>query len=194
MAEDVQAGNAHPMNLLPAQAWECPDKLASEMGPDEVMAYTQNVRKHVVEQIVGGGKFPTEAADKSLLLSALKDMDAQEINKKRLVIEQKGADNDAAFVAGVLRHIDPKTAFRAAQPGEGQIVDAASRVLPASVPDPVVLPGEGDVNPGQMDYQSFMISQGSDPAELGKNDGGKPAASTNENGAEQDNWPGMEIY
>lgn len=139
-----------------------------KMTDDEILSYTRGVRVTVVKELTASGAVPSESADKALLMTALKDLDQQAINKKRLVIEEKGADNSSLIVAHLLKEVNRKTAFKQV-PGssESAVVDVAAKVLPDFIEAPKVLPGEGEVNPAQMDYESFMLANGVDPANLG---------------------------
>lgn len=137
-----------------------------KMTDDEVLNYTRGVRVTVVKELTRNGAVPSENGDKSLLMTALKDLDAQAINKKRLVIEEKGADNSSLIVAHLLKEVNRKTAFKQVD-GNGPVIDVTTKVLPDHIEAPTILPGEGEVNPAQMDYESFMRANGVDPANLG---------------------------
>lgn len=140
----------------------------AKMTDDEVLNYTRGVRVTVVKELTRNGAVPSENGDKSLLMTALKDLDAQAINKKRLVIEEKGADNTSLIVAQLLKEVNRKTAFRQVEgDGTSPVIDVSAKVLPDHIEAPTILPGEGEVNPAQMDYESFMVANGVDPANLG---------------------------
>jgi hypothetical protein len=139
-----------------------------QMTDDEILSFTRGVRVAAVKELTRSGAVPAENGEKALLMTALKDLDSQAINKKRLVIEEKGADNSSLIVAHLLKEVNRKTAFKQVPgaPG-GPVIDVAAKVLPDTIDGPVILPGEGEVNPAQMDYESFMVANGVDPANLG---------------------------
>lgn len=143
-----------------------------QMNDDEVLAYTRGIRVKVVQEVMASGKAPTETGDRILLSDMLKGLESQALASKKIASDEKKADNTAAVVAEILRKIDKNTAFSSlagnGQVIEGEIVDASSFVVPASIPDMPALPGEMDVAPPQMDYNTFVRSQGRDVDQLGK--------------------------
>jgi hypothetical protein len=168
---------------------------ATTMDSGNILDFTQNVRKGIIDSLISKSFVPEDKADKTMLLAALKDMDGQEINKKRLIIEQQGADSSAELVAGVLKRIDARTAFRGTGgPGES-VVDVSTKVLPDFIAAPEILPGEGDVLPVQMDYATFMTLQGRSPDAVGiKVDDQDAQRRANKNAETADDWEGINDY
>lgn len=190
---DPQAPTAPPRSThtLPEHSGQP----ASAMEASNILDFTQNVRKGIIDSLISKCFVPEDKADKTMLLAALKDMDGQEISKKRLIIEQQGADSSAELVAGVLKRIDARTAFRGTgAPGE-PVVDVGSRVLPDDIEAPTILPGEGDISPPQMDYNTFMTLQGRSPDSIGIKIDDEEADKIREQNAEAaDDWEGIDNY
>lgn len=152
---------------MPAQNGQLPD--ISSMTDDEVLAYTRGVRVKVVQSLVKTGEVSPDNSDRILLTNMLNGLDSQALNSKKISADQKNADNTAAVVAELLRTINKNTAFTPLGGNSDNIIDVSARVVPNSIPDIPALPGEMDVAPAQMDYATFVRSQGRDIDELGKN-------------------------
>lgn len=143
------------------------------MNDDEVLAYTRGIRVKVVQTITSNPEskgMPVDNGQANLLVNMLNGLDSQAINNKRIAADQKNTDNMAATVAELLRTVNRNTAFTVEQV-PGQVVDVEARVLPPTIPDVVAMPGEMDVAPPQLDYTSFVRSQGKDVDTIGM---GKP--------------------
>lgn len=168
ITDDQQIIEPTPIPTNPYAGPEQEIEQNAKMTDDEILNYTKGVRVSIVKDLTRTGTVPADNANKALLMTALKDLDQQAINKKRLVIEEKGADNSSLIVATLLRQVDKKSVFRQV-PGEAgsKVIDVTAMVLPDDIETPKALPGEGDVNPPQMDYESFMKANGKDPAALG---------------------------
>lgn len=140
------------------------------MSDDDILAYTRGIRVKVVNSLMTGGAVSGENSDRILLTNMLSGLDSQALNSKKLAADQKNSDNAAVIVAELLRNIDRNSAFQIA-PGavpQGHIIDIDARVVPNSIPDMPAVPGEMDVNPAQLDYTSFVRSQGKDVDQLGR--------------------------
>lgn len=140
----------------------------TQMNDDEVLSYTRGIRIGVVKELMAGNKSPTETGDRILLTSMLKDLDVQALSSKKLATDEKRADNTAAIVAELLRNIDKRTMFTTTHDELENVIDTAACVVPNTIPDMPALPGEMDVNPPQLDYASFVRSQGKDVDQLGR--------------------------
>lgn len=153
---------------LPAQNGAVPPQ--AHMSDDEVLAFTRGVRVTVVTELMkpaspGAPLIPQETGDRILLTNMLNGLDSQAMNSKKIAADQKNNDNMSAVVAVLLRDINKNTIF---QGDAGEIVDVQTRVVPGTIPDMPALPGEMDVAPPQLDYASFVRSQGKDVDQLGK--------------------------
>jgi hypothetical protein len=154
------------MNQETITAQSGTDPAVCQMSDDEVLNFTRGIRVTVVKDLMVSNKAPTETGDRILLTSMLKDLDMQALSSKKISSDEKKADSTAAVVAELLRSINKNTAF--ASLDEGNIIDSTARVVPASILDMPALPGEMDVAPPQLDYNSFVRSQGRDVDQLGK--------------------------
>lgn len=138
-----------------------------DMDDDQVLRFTRGVRIRAVNEMIANPQLSQETSDRIFLKDMLSGLDSQAISKKRLLQDQKNNDNMAAVVAELLRTVDKNTAFRAPL-GTENVIDIPMREVPRDIPDIPALPGEMDVCPPQLDYASFVKSQGRDVDELGK--------------------------
>ena len=137
------------------------------MSDDETLTFTRGVRIKVVQSLFSAGAVSGENSDRILLTNMLNGLDTQAVNSKKIQADAKAGDNAAVIVAELLRTIDKRTLFQGAQ--GAPVVDVESRMLPNNIPETVMLPGEMSVAPPQMDYNSFVQSQGKDVDQIGKN-------------------------
>lgn len=146
--------------LLTAQIGELP-----EMNEDEVIKFTRGVRLKAIGEIVSknANNMPTETSDRIFFTNLLNGLDSQAMNVKKIAAEQKNADNTAGIIAELLHGLDKKSVFR----NTGEVIDVTARVLPTSLPDAIQNPGEMEVAPPQLDYATFVKSQGRDPDLIG---------------------------
>ena len=159
----------HTAEHEPAQTAVSTAAPLPQMSDDEVLAYTRGIRIKVVQEVMASGKAPSETGDRILLSDMLKGLESQALSSKKIESDNKRADNAAVVVAEILRSIDKNTAFTNLAGGHGgEIIDVAAQVVPMSIPDIPALPGEMDVAPPQMDYATFVRSQGKDVDQLGK--------------------------
>lgn len=144
------------------------DAPVGNLSDDDVLAFTRGIRVKVVNSLMTGGAVSGENSDRILLTNMLAGLDSQAMGSKRLQQDQKNSDNAAVIVAELLRNIDKNKAFQLTPGADGSIIDVEARVVPHSIPDMPAVPGEMDVNPPQLDYASFVRSQGKDADQLGK--------------------------
>lgn len=127
-----------------------------EMTDDWILENSQQVRKKLVDSLIKGGEMPTDKDDKYILLGALKDMDKQVIDKKRVAIEDKAA-NTASIVAEAVSKIadmvdgDP---FKRKNAGEKPTTDRSR------IPEHIPVPGETDVGITNETFDDFMSEHG----------------------------------
>lgn len=119
---------------------------------------TQGVRRGIVQELLKKGPVPDTKEDSQTLLQTLRDMDAQNISRLRIKVEEKQADNSAMaaqMVSAVLREINPS---HFAVPVQSHTVAAESvKQLPVEVVDNYqTVPGELEVNPPQGNIKDFM--------------------------------------
>ncbi|WP_233874271.1 hypothetical protein [Paraburkholderia adhaesiva] len=123
---------------------------------DQILDYTVRERRRIIVTMVG--EDGASLKDLSLrhldvLLAALDGMDRVALGKKRLKSENLALASQAAAAAIIARILGT--------PGIGQGALLARQqqgitVLPASVPEPVLVPGETDMDAAQMDVDTFM--------------------------------------
>jgi len=120
---------------------------------DDTLQLTQRVRRKLLRQMVSEGKLPEEPKSQQVLLAALKDMDKQVVDKKRLTIESKNTDN-AAQIARMAEAITDKLGgsdiFKRA--GTGNVPSTQEALLPKYEP----VPGEMETNMSGENYNSFV--------------------------------------
>src|SRR5574344_1775090 len=74
--------------------------------------YAQKIRKDLIVALTPEGKMPNDKENQVVLLQTLRDMDAQNIQRLRIKVEDKAADNlsnMSAVVSTILREINPKS-------------------------------------------------------------------------------------
>lgn len=141
------------------------------MSDDDLQQLTRSIRIGVITKITTNPAtqgMPQDKTEAALLSNMLNGLDAQVINNKRLAQEQRNNDNTAVIVAEMLRTVNKQTAFQVRADGTTDVVDVAAKVVPTDIGDVQAVPGEMDVAPPQLDYASFVRSQGKDVDEMGK--------------------------
>lgn len=155
--------------LVPAAAQS---EALPPMSDDDVLAFTRGVRVKVANKLmdtmVTASGIGGDNSDRILLTNMLNGLDSQAINNKKISADQKNSDNMAATVAELLRNVNRQTAFTIPANGDVIDVDVTKCIVPSSVADIPALPGEMDVAPPQLDYATFVKSQGKDIDQLGK--------------------------
>lgn len=118
-----------------------------------VLAYTDDLRRGLVNQMVTGGKYPEDPKSQKVLLAALADMDKSALGKARLKQDDRNADKDRAIASALLSTVQ---GFGNTNPFM-QATGAARGIDPAALPIPVHTPnpGETDVGIKDEDYQAF---------------------------------------
>lgn len=142
-----------------------------DLSDDDVLAFTRRFRVNVIHKLMPGADVPGDNSDRIMLTQMLEGLDRQAMGSKKLKQDQTSANNSAAIVAELLRTLDKDSAFKLAPPpgaANSNITDVDFRVVPSTVPDVVALPGEMDVAPPQLDYNSFVRSQGKDVDQIGR--------------------------
>lgn len=139
------------------------------MSDDDTLAFARNLRVKIIGQLMPGAEVPGDNSDRIMLGQMLSGLESVAIGSKRIQADQKNADNTAAVVAELLRTMDKNSLFQT-QPTDGsnRIIDVPMREVPSSITDIPALPGEMDVAPPQLDYASFVRSQGKDVDQIGK--------------------------
>lgn len=139
-----------------------------EMNEDQVLAYTQGKRRNIVDKLTNAGKVPDDKTEVSLLISALDGMDRAALTQKRIKSDEKaaqGISGAAAVIAKLLIQVGSNNSTH-------QISDSITPpAIGKEIPDPLLVPGEAEINPGQLDFDTFTAtfqnrsnpSSGTDP-------------------------------
>lgn len=121
---------------------------------DDVIQYTRSKRKDLVEELTKNGA-PKDKDEQHVLLSALDGLDRSALTRLKIKTEEtnnKNQQNIAALMAKVLTSINPSETF---------VVEGTCREIPIldeRIPDPILVAGETDLNPEQLDYDKFMAN------------------------------------
>lgn len=140
----------------------------SQMSDDDILALTRGIRVKVINNLMPGPETPGDNSDRIMLTNMLEGLDRQAMGSKKLKQDQTNNNNTSAVVAEILRTIDKDRAFKLNPGSNTDVIDVNVKVVPSSINDIPALPGEMDVTPPQLDYASFVRSQGKDVDQLGK--------------------------
>ena len=155
---------------LAAQNGQVPPAVTDDMTDDDVLAYTRKLRMKVITNIMPTDVVPGDNSDRIMLTQMIEGLDRQAMGSKKLKQDQTASNNSAAIVAELLRGLDKNKVFQVSNAGQNSnVTDVDFRVVPSTIPDIPALPGEMDVAPPQLDYNSFVRSQGKDVDQIGKN-------------------------
>ena len=128
---------------------------APVINPDDAaLDYTLNARLRIARTILAQDITTNDPKNISNALKALDGVDKQVINKKRLVIEDKAANENAKtakLIADVLTGVGGARPYRADAPIERSIP-----MLPDDIGMPQLVPGEMDIVTEQDSMESFM--------------------------------------
>lgn len=132
------------------------NELNKELEDDKILENSQKIRNELVKSIIKDG-MPTDKDDKYILLGALKDMDKQVIDKKKVAIEDKNANVAgviAEAVSKISQLVDGGDPFK--RPGSGQIPSLDNTLIPEYSP----VDGEMEVGITNDNYDNFMSHNG----------------------------------
>lgn len=132
---------------------------SDEMNDDQILNYTQGIRRQFVEQQVVEGKFPADTKEQTVLLSALADMDRAAINRKRIGVSEKQAGADALAAQAIARLSRDFGAMSPFVKGDGDEFEGELDVPEPEVghlPPAEAVPGETDVGINDDTYDDFM--------------------------------------
>ena len=128
------------------------------MNDDDVLSYTQGVRKAIVDAKIAMGVATLDAKDTSVLLNALADMDRQSLTKKKIQTDNNNAEADRLaqqVIAKTFAHLGNRSPF--ASPVDDRTINA----VPFEAPDVIVegfveLEGEAEIGLSDETYSDFM--------------------------------------
>lgn len=124
---------------------------------DAALEYTLGARMDLARKLLSQPPETTDPKDISNALKALDGIDKQVINKKRLVLEDKAANENAKaarLIADVLRGVQGARPYESPVPVEREIP-----MLPDFDEPLQLVPGETDINAQQGSYEEFMAKQ-----------------------------------
>ena len=76
------------------------------LDDDQVLDYTQVVRRNIVRTLTSKGYVPDDNSDRNMLMNALDGLDRAAISNKRIKVESKQADNDAAAASIIAKMLN----------------------------------------------------------------------------------------
>ena len=124
----------------------------AEMTEDQVLAYTRSKRMELANKLTENG-VPTEKETAGVLLQTLDGLDRSSLTRLRIKADEQANKNNTAsqaLIAEVLNKIGSSRPYEM----EG-VARREAPQLPSTIPDPVVVEGELETNPAQMDFESF---------------------------------------
>lgn len=132
--------------------------VAAVMNDDDVLSYTQGVRKAIVDAKIAEGVEKLDAKDATVILSALADMDRQSLAKKKIQSDNNNAEADRLaqqIIAKTFSQLGNRSPFAAA-PGEQTV-----KAIPFEAPEVIVgefteLEGEAEIGISDETYSDFM--------------------------------------
>ena len=121
---------------------------------DDILAFTHQARKNIVGHLTKKG-VPDDVEQQRILLSTLKDMDQSALGRKKIKVEEKQNDNQAAAASLISELLLAATNRRT-----HNVIDVTPNreipVLGSDVPPPVLVDGEtSDVGSCQETFDSF---------------------------------------
>ena len=126
------------------------------MSDDEVMRFTQGVRRKYIAHLTSeGSSFPKDTKEQGLLLTALADMDRTALGNKRIQATELQSETDmqvAQVMAELSRRYGQSHPFRV-DAEVGHIPEPNNNLLP--IADAV--PGETVVGTYTTDYDTLML-------------------------------------
>lgn len=127
----------------------------ANMTDDDVLKLTRKLRIQTIRDLHKNGALSGENSDRNLFVSMINGLDSQAINNKKIVTDQRTSAGNAALIAEIISKVSPAN-FAAM--GAGQVVDVSTKVVPDGVIELDLVPGETDINPPQLDFNSFVAA------------------------------------
>lgn len=132
--------------------------LPPAMDEDQVLDYTQQQRRFVIDKLTGNGAhLPDDTKDVNLILGALDGMDRNALGRKRIRVEEQANKTGSAMtglVAEMLKRSKDVAFFQ-----QGATNPGVTRVAPelgSDVPEPELVEGELSQSPLQMTFEAFQ--------------------------------------
>lgn len=121
---------------------------------DQDLEYARSKRKQIINALTEKG-IPKEESTISILLGALSDMDRVSLGRKKIKADSDVAANNkqaADLIASIFNMPNSKKIGNTEDDGTVGTIPKVADLLPKVD----IIPGEMDVNPSQLDYESFM--------------------------------------
>lgn len=103
------------------------------MKPEDVIDFTQSVRKTVADSIIAQGVNKLIDEDRDALLRTLKDMDTTAIGVQRVAVERSGVENDKQAIA-IIEQLNKQRPYGMSRP-PGEEVDYEPDVSNVNLPN-----------------------------------------------------------
>jgi hypothetical protein len=123
-----------------------------------LLDYTISTREQIIKSLIAEGKAPDKTSDKVLLTQLLDGMDRAIHTKAKLKIDSSTTqqqEQTTAMLGELLRRIDPKDYV-----SQSHTVNN-NREIPSAILVTDRLPGEMDIAPVQLTYESFVSGESS---------------------------------
>lgn len=130
----------------------------SDSPEDQDLEFTRGIRKQLVENMTKGG-LPTDFKDRSLLLTALNDMDRSALGIKKIKSDE-GLGNKAAAAASMLATLLNDPRIKSVGIASGDNVRRDLPMLPVDLVEPEIQEGELDNRPSSESYSTFSDRMG----------------------------------
>lgn len=127
------------------------------MSDDDVLFYTQGVRKSLVHEMTKDG-LPAEKGDRMVLLAALGDMDRSALGNKKIGAKERAgqADRQAAMlIAAMTGQLGNKSPFEVA-PASNQPLGRAPVLDESGLQELTLAPGETEIGLANVGFDEFM--------------------------------------
>jgi hypothetical protein len=132
--------------------------MSDQSSEDIDLAFTQDVRRRLVNKLTENNSVPTETKEQAILLNALADMDRQALGVKKIKSDE-GIGNKQVAAASILMQLfnDPniKNVGRGQRSGDIPVLD--SSIVPDNIVD-----GELETTASTESYDSFTKRLGMD--------------------------------
>jgi hypothetical protein len=138
------------------------------MDEDQVLNYTQQQRRFVIDKLTNNGaKLPDDVDQQRLMLQALDGMDRSALGRKKIKVEEQANQNVAGMTGIVAEMLKRSKDISFFQPGATNPgTTRAAPELGSDVPEPVLVEGELAQSPLQMSFDTFQSQfKSEDPTE-----------------------------
>ena len=126
------------------------------MTDDDILRYTQDKRKALVDTLVSDGKMPIDTESQNVLLSTLADMDRQAMGKKKIAASAVGSEVDrlvATALVTLTRELKGRNPYESLDGADDRPLPTLDRSL---LPATALAPGESDVGLVSEKYNDFV--------------------------------------